>query len=85
MARGRRKTRTGKQTPSTFEKSPELEIAILNLQLHYLKTGRARPSMRDLLTEGIERLLEREGLPSMPRTIPSANAVISISDKKTVA
>jgi hypothetical protein len=65
MALGRRRTRTGDETRSTFDKSPEVDMAILEIQRRYLQTGRAKPSMRDLLMEGIAALLQREGLPAM--------------------
>jgi hypothetical protein len=82
MARGRRKTRTGAETQSTFEKTPELDIAILDLQKRFLQTGRAKPAMRDLLMEGIRLLLEREGLPAMAEPIaPTASAVIEMPKK----
>src|SRR5258706_3158838 len=55
MGRGRRKTRTGDETRSTFDKTPEIDIALLQLQQHYLKNGRGKPSMRDLLIDGIDR------------------------------
>jgi len=85
MGRGRRKTRTGNETQSTFEKTPAIEIAILDLQLHYLKTNRPKPAMRDLLIEGISLLLAREGLSAMPQPKSTATTVIEISNKKTVA
>jgi len=81
MARGRRKSRTGGETRSTFDKSPEIEMAILALQQQYLKTGRRKPSMRDLLIEGIATLLEREGLPAMPEADRSAASVIAMPKK----
>jgi hypothetical protein len=65
MGRGRRKTRTGQETRSTFDKSPEVDVAILDLQKHYMKTGRGKPTMRDLLNEGLSLLLGREGLPAI--------------------
>ena len=76
MERGRRKTRSGNETRSTFDKSPEVDVAILDLQKRYVLTGRSKPSMRDLLIEGITMLLEREGLPAMPR--PRAAPVRSV-------
>ncbi len=82
MPRGRRKTRIGDETQSSFEKTPALDIAILNLQLRYLKTSRRKPTMRELLMEGISMLLEREGLPAMPEPKPtSAPIVIEIPRK----
>ena len=82
MARGRRKTRTGKETRSTFDKSPELEIALLDLQRRYVLTGRRRPSMRDLLMDGIVLLLEKEGLPSLVKPDRSpASTVVELSKK----
>jgi len=66
MPRGRKRTRTGNETRSTFDKPPEVDLALLDLQRQYVKTGRGKPSMRDLLIEGIAVLLEREGLPAMP-------------------
>jgi len=85
MGRGRRKTRTGEETRSTFDKPPEVDIAILELQQRYLKTGREKPSMRDLLIEGIAALLEREGLPAMPKTDRSPATSVIEMPKKTGA
>jgi hypothetical protein len=81
MPRGRRKTRTGDETQSTFEKTPALDIAILDLQKHYLKTARGKPTMRDLLGEGIRLLLEREGLPAMVEPKQAAATVLQMSKK----
>lgn len=82
MSRGRRRTRTGTETPSTFEKTPALDIAILDLQKRYIATGRRKPSMRDLLIEGISLLLEREQLPAMPvEALPSRSTVIPMPKK----
>jgi hypothetical protein len=79
MGRGRRRTRTGEETQSTFEKTPALDIAILDLQRRYLETGRGKPTMRDLLIEGITILLEREALPRMSEPRPAtAPTVIKI-------
>lgn len=83
--RGRRKTRTGAETRSTFDKPPEVELAILWLQQHYLKNGRGKPSMRDLLIEGVAALLEREGLPAMPKADPLPAASVIEMPKKTGA
>lgn len=82
MPRGRRRTRTGNETQSTFEKTPALDIAFLDLQRQYIETGRGKPTMRDLLTQGISLLLEREGLPAIPepKTV-SKPSVIEISKK----
>lgn len=82
MQRGRKRTRSGDETQSTFEKTPALDIAILDLQRRYLQTGRGKPTMRDLLVEGITLVLEREGLPAMPEAKPpTAPTVISIPKK----
>jgi hypothetical protein len=82
MGRGRRKTRTGDEIRSTFDKPPEVDIAILELQQHYLKTGRGKPSMRDLLIDGIAALLERERLQAMPELDRTpATSVIEMSKK----
>jgi hypothetical protein len=77
MGRGRRKTRTGHETRSTFDKSPEIDLAIVDLQRHYMKTGRGKPSMRDLLNEGLSLLLVREGLPQMiePEMTPASTVI----------
>jgi hypothetical protein len=85
MGRGRRKTRTGDETRSTFDKPPEVEIAILELQQHYLKTGREKPSMRDLLIEGIALILGREGLSAMPEAVRSPATSVIEMRKKTGA
>jgi hypothetical protein len=85
MGRGRRRSRTGDETRSTFDKSPEVEIAILALQQQYLKTGRGKPSMRTLLDEGIAALLEREGLPAMPATKQTPVTTVIEMPKKTGA
>ena len=85
MGRGRRKTRSGDETRSTFDKSPEVDIAILELQGHYLRTGRGKPSMRDLLIEGISSILKREGLPAMPEIDRSPNTSVIAMPKKTGA
>ena len=85
MGRGRRKTRTGDETRSTFDKPPEVDIAILQLQQQYLKTGREKPSMRDLLIQGIAILLEREGLPTMPEADRPPTISIFEMPKKTGA
>lgn len=79
--RGRRKTRTGDETRSTFDKPPEVEVAILDLQKHYLKTGRGKPSMRDLIVEGIGLLLQRERLPAMPQPQLPVTTVIEMPKK----
>jgi hypothetical protein len=82
MPRGRKRTRTGNETQSTFEKTPALDIALLDLQRQYVKTGRGKPTMRDLLTEGISLLLEREKLAAIPEPKPiSKPSVIEISKK----
>jgi hypothetical protein len=83
--RGRRKTRTGAETRSTFDKPPEVDLAILSLQQHYLKNGRGKPSMRNLLIEGVAALLEREGLPGMPKAAPESAASVIEMPKKTGA
>jgi hypothetical protein len=85
MARGRKKTRTGDETQSTFEKTPELELAILDLQRRYLQSGRSKPTMRELLTEGIALLLEKEDLPAMPEPRTNDVSVIIQMPKKTGA
>lgn len=85
MERGRRKTRTGEETRSTFDKPPEVDLAILQLQQHYLETKRGKPSMRDLLIEGIALLLEREGLPRMIAADQPAESSIIEMPKKTGA
>jgi len=78
MGRGRRRTRTGNEIQSTFEKTPALEIAILELQRRYLETGRGKPSMRDLLVEGLELLLEKERLPALQEPKQAAATVIAM-------
>lgn len=83
--RGRRKTRTGREIRSTFDKPPEVDLAILDLQRKYLETGRIKPSMRDLLIEGIATLLQREGLPSMPVPKPVSTPTVIEMLKKTGA
>lgn len=83
MARGPRKFRTGNETTSTFEKTPAVDLAILDLQRHYVTTGRAKPSMRDLLVEGLSMLLVREQLPAMPEQQQAAAPVIQINKKTT--
>ena len=85
MARGRKRTRTGDETRSTFDKPPEVDLALLDLQRRYLGTGRGKPSMRDLLIEGISLLLEREGLPAIPEPSGSAAAAVIQMPKKTGA
>ena len=80
--RGRKQKRTGYETRSTFDKSPELEISLLDLQRHYIKTRGNKPTMRDLLIEGISTLLEREGLPAIQVAHPVLSpSVISIATK----
>ena len=81
MARGRRQTRTGAETRSTFDKSPEVDVALLDLQRRYLQTGRGKPSMKDLIIEGIGLLLEREGLSAIPQPRPPVTAVIEMPKK----
>jgi len=83
--RGRRKTRTGAETRSTFDKPPEVDLAILSLQQHYIRLGRGKPSMRDLLIEGVVALLEREGLPGMPKNEPAAAPTVISMPKKAGA
>jgi hypothetical protein len=85
MPRGRKRTRTGNETQSTFEKTPALDIALLDLQREYVKTGRSKPTMRDLLTEGISLLLEREQLPAMPEPKPAPKSSVIEISKKTGA
>jgi hypothetical protein len=81
MQRGRRRSRTGEETQSTFEKTPALDIALLDLQRRYLTTGRGKPTMRDLLMEGIVALLQREGLPAMAQPKQTVTTIIDISKK----
>ena len=69
MALGRRRTRFGNERKSTIEITPELDVAILDLQKKYRLTKRPKPTMRDLIMEGVALLLVREGLPAM--LIPS--------------
>ena len=85
MPRGRKRTRTGAETQSTFEKTPPLEIAILDLQKRYIETGRPKPAMRDLLIEGIGLLLDREGLPAMQRPVAATVSTIIEIPKKSGA
>ncbi len=66
MPRGRRKTRTGDETRSTFDKSRDLDIAIARLQTRYLESDRHKPTMRELLMRGINLVLKEEGLTLMP-------------------
>jgi hypothetical protein len=66
MTLGRRRTRVGTERKSTIEITPDLDGAILDLQKRYRQTNRRKPSMRDLIVEGVSLLLEREGLPAMP-------------------
>ena len=82
MGRGRKKTRTGDETQSTFEKTPALEIAFLDLQKRYLQTGRSKPAMRELLTEGIALLLQREGLAAMPESKANTASTLLEMPKK---
>ena len=65
MAVGRRRTRIGNERKSTIEITPELDVAILDLQKKYRQSKRRKPTMRDLLVEGVGLLLQREGLPAM--------------------
>ena len=82
MPRGRRKTRTGDEAVSTFEKMPAFDIAILDLQKKYLQTGRTKPAMRELLMEGVALLLEREGLPAMPESrVREISAILEMPRK----
>lgn len=83
MTRGRKRTRTGSEAPSTFEKTPAFEVAILEIQKKYLLTGRSKPSMRELLMEGIALLLVREGLPAMPEPQPEVVATVLEMPKKS--
>ena len=76
MPPGRKKTRTGNEAASTFEKTPECDIALLDLQRKYLETGRSKPSMRELLMEGIALLLQREGLPAMREPVTEGISTI---------
>ena len=85
VPRGRKRTRTGDETRSTFDKPPEVDLALLDLQRHYLRTGRVKPSMRDLLIEGISLLLEREGLPAIPEPQGSPFTAVIEMPKKTGA
>lgn len=65
VAKGRRRFRDRGLTRSTFDKGPAVDLAIIELQRRYVQTGRRKPSMRELLTEGLSALLEREGLPQI--------------------
>lgn len=85
MTRGRKKKRTGGETRSTFDKTPELEVAILDLQKRYIKTGRGKPTMLALITEGIAMLLEREGLPAMPKPDQTSKSGVIEMPQKTGA
>jgi hypothetical protein len=85
MARGRKRTRTGEETQSTFEKTRALDIALLDLQRRYLQTGRGKPAMRDLLTEGITLLLKREGLPTITEPQASTPSAVLEMPKKAGA
>jgi hypothetical protein len=83
--RGRPKKIAGDEIPSSFRKTPALEQALLQLQLHYVKTQRRKPSMQTLLTEGIVALLDREGLPPMAEPAPALVPVVIEMPKKTGA
>jgi hypothetical protein len=69
MTRGRKRTRSGNERSTSFEVTPEIDIAFLDLQKHYMQTQRGRPSKRELLIEGLSLLLEREKLPALPEPL----------------
>ena len=82
MPRGRRRTRAGNERNTSFEVTPEIDMAFLDLQKRYLQTQRGKRSRRDLLVEGLSLLLEREELPALPELLaPAANAVIEMPKK----
>jgi len=85
LQRGRPKTASGDEIPSSFRKSPAVEQALLQLQLHYVKTHRRKPSMQTLLTDGIAALLEREGLPAMEQPMPDPKRAVIEMPKQTGA
>lgn len=82
MPRGRKRTRAGNERTSSFEVTPEIDMAFLDLQKRYLQTQRGRRSKRDLLIEGLSLLLEREKLQALPVPITfTAKAVIEMPKK----
>lgn len=82
MPRGRRRTRAGNERSTSFEVTPEIDIAFLDLQKHYMQTQRGKPSRRDLLIEGMSLLLEREKLTALPEPLaPAMKAVIEMPKK----
>ena len=85
MVRGRRRIRNGNEATSTFEKTPEFVVAVLDLQKKYVQTDRSKPAMRDLLMEGISLLLEREGLPGMTQPMKTEFSPILEMPKKSGA
>jgi len=77
---GRPKHLSGDEHTTTIMLDVATQEAILSLQLRRLRSTGRKPTLRDLVREGIDGLLRHEGLEPLPTTSPvPAGTVIPIS------
>jgi hypothetical protein len=77
---GRPKQLSGEERTTTIMLDIATQEAILNLQLRRLRSTGRKPTLRDLVREGVDSLLRQEGLEALPSASPlPSGTVIPIS------
>ena len=75
---GRPRVRKTKARVTSFKLDLELDQAILRLQLHALEKTGKKPTMADLLSEGLSKLMVEAGLGPLRRTEPASPETIVV-------
>jgi hypothetical protein len=81
MAGGRPRTRDNQERITSVALDRETEKAIMRIQLHRLDQVGRKPTLRDLVTEGIALLLKEAGLEPMAEPVHTARPVVAISKR----
>lgn len=77
---GRPKHLSGEERTTTIMFDVATQEAILNLQIRRLRSTGRKPTLRDLVREGVDGLLRQEGLEPLPSVSPvPSGTVVPIS------
>jgi hypothetical protein len=81
MPGGRPRTRANDERTTSVALDREAEKAIMRIQFHRFEQTGHKPTLRDLITCGIELLLKDAGLEPMAEPARIAPPVVTISKK----
>ena len=83
MPGGRPKTRDHDERITSVALDREAEKAIMRIQLHRLDQAGRKPTLRDLVTEGIALLLKEAGLQPMAEPAQVTRPVVTMSKRRS--